>query len=71
MDKESWITAKRALEMGLVDEVMGNEISVFNCVNSVRLTDEMRKNIIRDKGIKDETNKLKEELLGDLDLYGV
>ena len=72
MDRETWLTANQALEMGFVDGIIKNEKPVFaNNVSGMRLTDEIRNKVLNEKAQKGKEHKLKNELLQDLDLYGV
>ncbi len=72
MDRETWLTANQALEMGFVDGIIKNEKPVFaNNVSGMRLTDEIRNKVLNEKAQKEKEDKLKNELLQDLDLYGV
>ena len=72
MDRETWLTANQALEMGFVDGIIRDEKPVFaNDVSGMRLTDEIRSRVLNEKAQKEKENQLKNELLRDLDLYGV
>ena len=72
MDRETWLTANQALEMGFVDGIIKNEKPVFaNNVSGMRLTDEIRNKVLNEKAQKGKEDKLKNELVQDLDLYGV
>lgn len=64
MDRETWLTANQCLEYGFVDEIMTDRVSFTNAVQGMRLTEEIRKQVMEEK------NK-KEELIKDLDMYGV
>ena len=64
MDRETWLTANQCLEYGFVDEIITDQVSFTNAVQGMRLTEEIRRQVIEEK------NK-KEELLKDLDMYGV
>ena len=66
MDKETWLTANQCLEYGFVDEIIKEEKSESYFTNSysgMRLTDELRERAVQEKA--------KQELLKDLDFYGV
>lgn len=66
MDKETWLTANQCLEYGFVDEIMKeekNESYFTNSYSGMRLTDESRERAVQEKA--------KQELLKDLDFYGV
>lgn len=71
MDKETWLTANQAVEMGFADETMGNSMQVTNAYAGLRLTEEVRQRVIREKAEADKNRELKNEILGDLELYGV
>ncbi len=71
MDKETWLTANQAIEMGFADETMGDGMQVTNTYAGLRLTEEIRKRVIREKAEADKKMELKNEILGDLELYGV
>ena len=71
MDKETWITASQALEMGFIDEVEEFQTQMTNSINGIRLTEEIRQQVTKEKELKDKNEKLKNELLSDLDKYGV
>ena len=68
MDRETWLTANQALEMGFVDEIIKETSVVSNAMMGIRLTDEIRQKVISEKEAEE---KMKDELLGDLDFYGV
>lgn len=71
MDRETWITANQAVEMGFVDTVSQGQPILTNSLYGMRLTDEIRQKVAAEKRAKEETEKLRKELLSDLDLYGV
>lgn len=71
MDKETWITASQALEMGFIDEVEELQTQMTNSINGIRLTEEIRQQVTKEKELRDKNEKLKNELLSDLDKYGV
>lgn len=71
MDKETWITASQALEMGFIDEVEELQTQMTNSINGIRLTEEIRQQATKEKELQDKNEKLKNELLSDLDKYGV
>lgn len=64
MDRETWLTANQCLEYGFVDEIISEEQTFVNSIQGMRLTDEMRQKVIKEKAKR-------EELLKDLDMYGV
>lgn len=72
MDRETWLTANQALEMGFVDGIIRDEKPLFmNNVNGMRLTDEIRQKVIAEKAAKEKNETEKNELLKDLDLFGI
>lgn len=72
MDRETWMTANQALEMGFVDSITQDASPTYtNNVCGMRLTDEMRQKAIVEKASKEAEDKLKNELLNDLDEYGI
>lgn len=71
MDRETWLTANQAWEMGFVDEITESGTYFTNNINGMRLTDEIRRRVIAEKETKEKNEKLKTELLQDLDDYGV
>lgn len=72
MDKETWLTANQALEMGFVDRIIRDEKPLFmNNVSGMRLTDEIRQKVLAEKALADENEKQKNDILKDLDLFGV
>lgn len=71
MDKETWITAGQALEMGFVDEVEELQTQITNSICGIRLTEEIRQQVTKEKELQNKKEQLKNELLNDLDKYGV
>lgn len=72
MDRETWLTANQAVEMGFVDGIIRDEKPLFmNNVSGMRLTDEIRQKVLVEKELADENEKLKNDILKDLDLFGV
>lgn len=71
MDKETWLTANQCLEYGFVDEIMEEQQTFTNSFQGMRLTDELRQQAMAEKAKADEEQKLKNELLKDLNMYGV
>lgn len=71
MDKETWITAEKALELGFIDKIENSGQQFFNCVCGVRLTDEIRNKVKQEKEAQEAEKQQKKEKLGDLDQYGV
>lgn len=72
MDRETWITANQAVEMGFVDSVLPDSPAAYtNNIGGMRLTDEIRQKVIAEKEARDAEETEKKELLNDLYLYGV
>ena len=72
MDRETWITANQALEMGFVDKITASEQPVLtNDIFGTRLTDDIRRRVLEEKAAADKLEAEKQELLSDLDNYGV
>lgn len=71
MDKETWLTAEKALEMGFIDKIEDSGQQFFNCICGIRLTDDIRNKVLREKEQQDEKEQLKNELLKDLDQFGI
>ena len=71
MDKETWITAEKALELGFIDKIENSGQQFFNCVCGVRLTDEIRNKVKQEKEAQEAKEQQKKEILGDLDRYGI
>lgn len=72
MDRETWITANQAVEMGFVDEILQDAMPQYtNQICGMRLTDEIRQKVIAEKKARDAEETEKNELLNDLYLYGV
>ena len=70
MDRETWLTANQALEMGFVDGIIRDEKPVF--ANNVSgLTDEIRQKVLNEKAQAEQNEKMKNDILKDLDLFGV
>lgn len=72
MDRETWLTANQAVEMGFVDGIIQDEKPLFmNNVSGMRLTDEIRQKVLAEKTAKEKNESEKNELLKDLDLFGI
>lgn len=73
MDRETWLTANQCLEYGFVDEIMTDQQTpqYTNSYSGMWLTDELRQKAISEKQQADEKEKAKNEILEDLDMYGV
>ena len=71
MDKETWLTANQALELGFVDGIEGGVETYVAATTGMRLTEEIRQKVIAEKAAADEIEAKKHDLLSDLDAFGV
>lgn len=74
MDRETWLTANQALEMGFVDGISTDDKPqnyFLNNINGMRLTDDIRQKVVAEKAAKEKNETEKNELLKDLDLFGI
>lgn len=73
MDKETWLTANQCLDYGFVDEIETGQQSVIytNSYSGMWLTDEIRQKAMEQRAEKEAREEEKNQLLEDLDLYGV
>ena len=71
MDKETWLTANQALELGFVDAIEGESEQFVAAVSGTRLTDEIRQRVIAEKAQAEEIEAQKTNILKDLDSYGI
>ena len=73
MDKETWLTANQCLEYGFVDEIENGQQAVIytNSYSGMWLTDEIRQKAMEQRAEKEAREEEKNQLLEDLDLYGV
>ena len=71
MDHETWITANQAVELGFVDAIIQDKTMVVNTISGLRLTDDIRQQVLNEKRVKDRLEEEKKQLLNDLDFYGV
>ena len=63
MDRETWITANQAVEMGFVDGIKDDVPDMRNAIFGSSLTDEMRQKAIKEKAEADRIEARKKELL--------
>lgn len=71
MDRETWINANQAFELGFVDAITKDNALMLNAVSGIRLTDEIRQRVTAERQARDKEEEEKKMLLNDLDLYGV
>ena len=71
MDRETWLTANQALELGFVDAIEGGDESFENSISGMRLTEDIRQKVIAEKAHADEIEAKKQNILKDLDSYGI
>lgn len=70
MDKETWITAGEALTLGFVDKISEPKTQLLNSIG-MRLTEDIRAKVMEERAKNDKDKAMKEDILSDLDLYGV
>lgn len=71
MDRETWLTAERAMEYGFIDEIIQPKQPAFtNAFEGMRLTQDVFQRVKAEKENLESRKKLKEELTGDLYAYG-
>lgn len=70
MDRETWLTANQCMEYQFVDGILTDQQPgiLTNAYSGMWLTDEIRKQAIKER---EEKEKERNELLEDLDLYGI
>lgn len=71
MNEETWLTAARAVELGFVDAISEETPSVTNVAGMLAVTPDMVKEFQAAKAMEKEMEDEKENLLKDLDQYGV
>lgn len=71
MNKETWLTAERAVELGFIDAISDDRPEMTNAAGCMAVTPEMVAEFQREKAKAKEIEQEKEDLLKDLDLYGV
>lgn len=71
MNKETWLPAEKAVELGFVDAISEGASQLTNAFGTMAVTPDMKKQFEAVKARKKAEAKEKEELLKDLDLYGV
>lgn len=71
MDRETWLTADQALANGFVDGISQENSKFINDIFGMRLTDDIRKSVLAEKEKREAEAQMKEELLSDLEQYGI
>ena len=71
MNEETWLTADRAVELGFVDGISEEPTVMTNAAGLMAVTPDMVKEFQAAKAKKKSLEKEKENLLKDLDSYGV
>lgn len=71
MNEETWLTADRAVELGFVDGISEEPTVMTNTAGMMAVTPDMVKEFRVAKEKKKSMEAEKEDLLKDLDLYGV
>lgn len=70
MEKETWLTAERALELGFVDEISGPAEAKAAAVGNFRVTPDMMRQYQEAMNAKAEREAEKQKLLNELANYG-
>ena len=71
MNEETWLTAERAVELGFVDGISEDSTMLTNASGMMAVTPEMVKEFQAAKAKEKAAEEEKENLLRDLDKYGV
>lgn len=71
MNEETWLTAERAVELGFVDAISDEAPAFTNASGMMAVTPEMAEEFRAAKAKEKAMEEEKENLLKDLDLYGV
>jgi len=71
MNEETWLTAERAVELGFVDGISEDSPMLTNASGMMAVTPEMVKEFQATKAKEKAAEEEKENLLRDLDKYGV
>lgn len=71
MNRETWLTANRAVELGFIDSISNAPTVVTNFAGNLTVTPAMVEEFRAAEAKKKADAELKDELLKDIDLYGV
>lgn len=71
MNEETWLTADRAVELGFVDEISEESAPMTNAAGMIAVTPEMLAEFKSAKAKEKAQEEEKENLLKDLDMFGV
>lgn len=75
MDKETWLTANQCIEHGFIDSIDTPAQASVQYVNSyengLRMTDSMLEKVKNEMAKAKENEKIAQEIIEDLDMYGI
>lgn len=71
MNEETWLTADRAVELGFIDEISEESTPMTNAAGMMAVTPEMLAEFKAAKAKEKAQEEEKENLLKDLDMFGV
>ena len=70
MDKETWLTADRAVELGFIDSITQSAATRTNTVAGMKVTDDMLAQFKANKAELEKKAAMKAEILNGLDRFG-
>ncbi len=70
MDKETWLTADRAVELGFIDAISEAAPTLSNSIGGMKVTDDMVAQFDAHKAELERKAQLKSEILDGLDKFG-
>lgn len=70
MDKETWLTADRAVELGFIDAISEAAPTLSNSIGGMKVTDDMIAQFNAHKAELERKAQLKSEILDGLDKFG-
>ena len=70
MDKETWLTADRAVELGFIDAISEAAPTLSNSIGGLKVTDDMIAQFNAHKAELERKARLKSEILDGLDKFG-
>lgn len=71
MNEETWLTADKAVELGFIDTVSDEPVSMMNAIGMMSVTPEMKKEYEAAMQKKKDNEKMRADLLKDIELFGV